>query len=73
MELTNFKCQVHNVNFQYPKNFDEQNLVPPECPVCMAKRIGELTADLKKVTEDRRRLLDAFEVKRTVEIEEKCP
>jgi deoxycytidylate deaminase len=60
MKMTEYRCQLHYVNFAADHG------VTTDCPTCMMTKLKELRAKVTTLTRHRDGLLDVIELKRTV-------
>ena len=67
MNNLTFECTVHNIKYEYPRDWLEQKISPPECPLCINTELTRLSAKYIKVKQQRDKLLEAIDIKLSVE------
>jgi len=67
MRKITFECQIHNLKYEYPENWEEQKLSPQKCPLCMGAELTRLSTKYIEVKNQRDKLLAAIDIKFNVE------
>lgn len=67
MNNLTFECTLHNIKYEYPRDWLEQKISPPECPLCINAELTRLSAKYIKVKQQRDKLLEAIDIKLSVE------
>ncbi len=62
--MTKFRCTVHNIVFGAEVSVD---IVLIRCPRCASEQLEQLHRDIERLTEHRDVLLEAIDLKRTLE------
>jgi hypothetical protein len=64
-----YECNLHKLNFEYPRNWDELHLSPPKCPVCFCEDAEKWRGEYERILDHRNILLKAIDIKLNTEIE----
>ncbi len=67
MKNLTFECTVHQLKYEYPRDWLEQKISPPECPLCVDDQLTRLSAKYIEVKQQRDKLLEAIDIKISVE------
>ncbi len=67
MKNLTFECSLHELKYEYPRDWLEQKISSPECPLCVDAELSRLSAKYIEVKQQRDKLLEAINIKLSVE------
>lgn len=70
MSKITFECTVHNLKYEYPDDWSDQNLAPPCCAVCANEEVKLMMERFDVVLDQRDKLAAAIQVKTSIKLEE---
>ncbi len=62
-------CAIHDLDFEYPYDWDKLFMDKPRCPVCRLEEAEKWKGRFEEMKSQRDKLLEAIEIKVNFEVE----